>query len=225
MKIDKKILCVIFLWMSVSMVLGAERKVSDEGIVDVRVEEGRAIEVIVEDGVADLIRSGDPATIKVEHTSGHVFVTPLTQRPAELTIIDTSGRSFRLHFVFGSGMEERLVLAAAIEHETPSGNGRSVSALIRDLVQGRLPAGAVVRNDTTVMFDNGQVRLQLVRVYEMPSVRAMVMKAENMLERSLVVPVQEIAFPRMLAISSQRDILSARGKDGASTMVYMVAGK
>jgi len=41
----------------------------------------------------------------------------------------------------------------------------------------------------------------------------------------MIVPVEQIGFPRLLAVSSEKDLLSAKGTDGAMSKIYMVVGR
>jgi hypothetical protein len=89
----------------------------------------------------------------------------------------------------------------------------------------RIPKGSTEKRTDTVVFDNGQLRLHLITVYELPQVLCYVMVVENLLNQSIIVPVQQIGFPRLLAVSSEKDLLTAKGTDGAMAKVYMVVGR
>ena len=54
---------------------------------------------------------------------------------------------------------------------------------------------------------------------------AYVMVCENLLDRSIIVPVEQVNFPHLLAVSSEKDLFdTAKGTDGAITKVFMVVG-
>ena len=201
-------------------VLAAPRVCVDGPIV-MRAAVGKAVEIEMEAGVADLVRSGDPATIKVEHTSGHLFVTPLSPDPAELTVIDTRGHSHRISYVFGDGVDDKVVVRDDTGPGEVPGQEDAAMALMQDLIRGRVPARATEQRSDTVMFDNGRVRVRSVLIDELPRVRGYVTVVENLTRAPLVVPVQQVTLPGLVAVASQKDILGP----GEACRLYMVAGR
>lgn len=190
-----------------------------EDPVVVRAAVGRAVEIEIEAGVADLVRSGDPASIKAEHTSGHLFVTPLSTDPAGLTVIDTRGHSHHISFIFGDGVDDRIVVPDGPGPAAAAAPRDAGMALMRDLVLGHVPAVATELRSDTLMFDNGRVRVHCVLVEELPRLRGFVAAVENLTRAPLVVPVQQVIFPGLLAVASQKDILGP----GESCRLYLVA--
>ncbi len=189
-----------------------------EGSVPVRVEVGRVVEVVVEGGVGDLVRSGDPATLKVEHTSGHLFLTPLTDHPAALTIIDSRGGSHALEYIFGQSADQRIVVGECGGSSDGQTGQDAAMHLMRDMVSGRFPDGAAEKLTGTVMFDDGRVRMKAVLVYELPQLSGYVMQVENLLEGPVIVPVERIEFAGLLAVAVKQDILAKAER----TDLYMV---
>ena len=215
---------IVFL----SIVTGADAQVKQvwqEGTVEVRCETGRVIEVVVPAGVASLVRSGDPSSLKVEHVSGRLFITPVSRNAAEIVVIDTTGRSYRLRFVFDQGVDEKVVIASRRNEEEAAQHAFSSIDLIRELAAGRAPAGAVEQLREDIVFEDELVRIKTVLIYEMPDVIGYVLTAENLLPQSLVVPVERFNFPGLLAVTSQKDILSPAGTAGAKGILYMVASR
>lgn len=201
------------------------RRITSDGPVEVLGIAGKTNELYFESGIASLVRSGAKETLTVEQMANHLFVTPLTENPADLIIIDLQGQSFKLHFVFGKGYDDKIVVKAAVQKSDTEVGDNSTIGLIRELVMDRTPKGSTEKRTDTVVFDNGQLRLHLITVYELPQVLCYVMVVENLLNQSIIVPVQQIGFPRLLAVSSEKDLLTAKGTDGAMAKVYMVVGR
>ena len=201
------------------------RRITSDGPVEVLAIAGKTNELYFESGIASLVRSGVKETLTVEQMANHLFVTPLTENPADLIIIDLQGQSFKLHFVFGKGYDDKIVVKAATQKSDTEAGDNSTIGLIRELVMDRPPKGSTEKRTDTVVFDNGQLRLHLITVYELPQVLCYVMVVENLLNQSIIVPVQQIGFPRLLAVSSEKDLLTAKGTDGAMAKVYMVVGR
>jgi hypothetical protein len=201
------------------------RRITTDGPVEVLAIAGKTNELYFESGISSLVRSGIKETLTVEQMANHLFVTPLTENPADLIIIDLQGQSFKLHFVFGKGYDDKIVVkAAAHKAETDAGDNSTIG-LIRELAMNRTPKGSTEKRADSVVFDNGQLRLHLITVYELPQALCYVMVAENLINQPIIVPVQQIGFPGLLAVSADRDFLTAKGTAGAMSKVYMVIGR
>lgn len=227
MKIRNSLLAVIvFCGFSFSLAFADDvRRITTDGPVEVLGIVGHTNEIYFEDGISSLVRSGIKQTLTVEQMNDHLFVTPLTENPADLIILDLQGQSYKLHFVFGKGYDDKIIVkAATVKQEEGSGDNSTIG-LIRDLVLNRVPKGSTEKKANGVVFDNGQLRLHLIAVYEFPKVLAYVMVCENLLDRSIIVPVEQVNFPHLLAVSSEKDLLTAKGTDGAITKVFMVVGR
>ncbi len=216
----------VFLLTGALTVAGADEVhfVDREGSVTVRAALNRTIEIVVEKGVADLVRSGDPQSLKVEHVAGRLFVTPLSAAPAELVIIDMAGRSYRMKFTtaYEGKADEKVVIAGAgAERSAASVDGEPLVGVLRALALGQTPAGSTRRSMDAVIFQDRTMRLRATDFYEMPGMGGYRMQVENMLPEALAVPVQSLKIPGLLAVSVEDDILSAAGKEGSST--YLVA--
>ncbi len=227
MKIRNSLLAVIiFCGFSFSLAFADDvRRITTDGPVEVLGIAGHTNEIYFEGGISSLVRSGIKQTLTVEQMNDHLFVTPLTENPADLIILDLQGQSYKLHFVFGKGYDDKIIVkAATVKQEEGSGDNSTIG-LIRDLVLNRVPKGSTEKKADGVVFNNGQLRLHLIAVYEFPKVLAYVMVCENLLDRSIIVPVEQVNFPHLLAVSSEKDLLTAKGTDGAITKVFMVVGR
>jgi len=220
------LLFIVFLGFSFSLSFADDvRRITSDGPVEVLGVVGKTNELYFEGGISSLVRSGRKQTLTVEQMANHLFVTPLTDNPADLIIIDLQGQSFKLHFVFGQGYDDKIVVKAAAQKAESDAGDNSTIGLIRELVMNHAPQGSTEKRADSIVFDNGQIRLHLITVYELPQVLCYVMVCENLLDRSIIVPIQEVGFPRLLAISSEKDLLTAKGTQGAMSKVFMVVGR
>ncbi len=201
------------------------KHVIEEGSVEVRAVLGRTIEVVVASGVSSLVRSGDMSSLKVEHVSGHLFVTPLAKDPAELIVIDGIGRSYRLKFMLGQDFDEKVIIAPRVNANDRAENIVATIDFIRELASGRAPAGTVKVVREGVIFEDERVRISSLIIYEKPDILGYVLRAENLLDQSLVVPVEQLNFQGLLAITSEKDILSPVGAKGSQGFLYMVTAR
>ncbi len=217
---------IVFLGFSLSCAQADDaRRITTDGPIEVLAVVGKANELYFESGISSLVRSGMKETLTVEQMANHLFVTPLMEKPADLTIIDMQGQSFKLHFVFGKGYDDKIVVKAALQKSDTGAGETSTIGLIRELVMNHVPKGSTEKQTDLVVFDNGQLKLHLITVYELPQVLCYVMVVENLLDKSIIVPVEQIGFPRLLAVSSEKDLLTAKGTNGALSKLYMVVGR
>jgi hypothetical protein len=184
----------------------------------VRAAVGEALEIVVEAGVGDLVRCGDPATLKVEHTSGHVFITPMSDRPADLTVIDQGGRSRRLKFVFDGPADRKIILPAEAPADDSGARQDEGMAFMRRLIRRENPSGSSARAEDRVMYDDGRIRLRSLTAHETLRLAGYDITAENLTAEPLPVPLQRIMVPGLLAVWSEKDIL-APGEKGRMHMV------
>jgi len=220
------LLLIVFMGFSLSFVYADDvRRIASDGPVEVLAIAGKTNELYFESGITSLVRSGTKETLTVEQMNNHLFVTPLTENPADLIIIDLQGLSFKLHFIFGKGYDDKIVVTPAATKANSEAGENSTIGLIRQLVMNHIPKGSTEKRANLVVFDNGQIRLHLITVYELPQVLCYVLVAENLLNQSIIVPIQEVGFPRLLAVSSEKDLLTAKGTGGAMSKVFMVVGR
>ena len=217
---------IIFVGFSLSLAIADDvKRISTDGPVEIMGVVGKTNELYFDSGISSLVRSGVKETLTVEQTANHLFVTPLTENPADLIIIDLQGQSFKLHFIFGKGYDDKIVVKPSSPKSGNDEGDNSTIGLIRQLAMNKTPAGSTKRKADTVVFDNGKLRLHLITVYELPQVLCYVLVCENLLDRSIIIPVEQVGFPHLLAVSSEKDLLTAKGTDGSMSKVYMVVGR
>jgi hypothetical protein len=222
----------IFLLMMIAMIAtgvasGAEfRRVMEEGSVLLKGVPGKMVEVRCEAGIASLVRSGDMTTLKVERVNDRLFITPLSQDPAELVVLDVTGRSYRLRFSIGTEGEEGVVLGTKTEtSERFKEEGAWSVDFLRAMVKGLVPAGATEERAEQVVFNNERMRVMLLKRYVTPQIIGYVFNVENVSAQALVVPIEHIVFRGLLAVCAEQDVLEATGKINDRTKMFLIARK
>jgi hypothetical protein len=148
-------------------------------------------------------------------------LTPLTSSPADVTIIDMQGQSHLIRCVFDQPVDQKIVIGDCVSSDENNTREDAAMALMRDLIRGSAPVGATQKKVDALMFDDGKVRLRSVLVQELPRLTGYAMVVENLTQGSVAVPVQQMSFPGLLAVSSAKDVL-LQGEKGD---VYMVVGR
>ncbi|MBU0478285.1 type-F conjugative transfer system secretin TraK [bacterium] len=98
-------------------------------------------------------------------------------------------------------------------------------SFIADMVERRfIPEATVREGGGEVVYEDKYIRLRLIKIYDMVLYHGYVLHAENRSTKTpVMVPVQEIYFPGLLAVTSEREMLEKRGQGaGWVCKVYMV---
>jgi len=98
-------------------------------------------------------------------------------------------------------------------------------SFIADMVERRfIPEATVREGGGEVVYEDKYIRLRLIKIYDMVLYHGYVLHAENRSTKTpVMVPVQEIYFPGLLAVTSEREMLEKRGHGaGWVCKVYMV---
>jgi hypothetical protein len=202
-------------------------RIEQEGSSLIACTPGHMTEIVVEGGVSHLVRSGSSEALEVEHAPGRVFVTPRRCDNSELVIIDRGGRSFRIRFSSSELSLEQQVFSGEriyISRDTAAVSFRQDHALgmLKAMVLGQKPSGATESSDSELLWQDKTMRLTVIRSYTTAQLKGWVVRAENLLGRALVIPLQRLSLPGLLLGTVERDILQARGRKSDSTTLYLV---
>ncbi len=195
--------------------------------LDIPVAAGKVTEVVFPDQVAKIVKGGGADSILVEVLDYSVFILPKNEHPADIFVTSVKGESYPLNFVMGQGHEAKVKIAYAFDPHRPSGENRSdAMGLMKLLMKGRVPAGAtVLQGNENLLIAQGQIQLTLNTVFDLPKLNGLILTARNLTDNTVVVPLQAIAYPRLLAITSDADTLAPKGGEGEVSRIYMVTEK
>ncbi len=195
--------------------------------LDINVASGKITEVIFPEKVAKIVKGGGADSVLIEVLDYSVFVLPKHESPADIFVTSVKGESYPLNLIMGKEHEAKVKITYAFDPNRASGDNRSdVMDLMKLLIQGRVPAGATVLEAKEQRpIAQGQIELTLNTVFELPKLNGLVLTARNITNNTVIVPIQSISYPRLLAISSEADSLSPDAQEGSSTRIYMVVEK
>ena len=192
----------------------------------VRVAVGKVSEVVFPEKVAKVIKGGVPDSVLVEVLDQSVYVMPRSNTPADIFVTGVSGRSYPLNLSIAPQHDIRVEMggSSVLSHPAESANG--AMDVMKDILAGHEPAGAAaLKGGGTVLFKDSQIQLSVRSGYDLPALTGYVLEARNLTDNSVIVPVEQMAFPHLLAAASDRDMLAPKGQEGDHTMVYAVVGK
>ncbi len=98
---------------------------------------------------------------------------------------------------------------------------------MKDILSGHEPPGstALKVNRADILFKDSKIQLYVRSGYDLPALTAYILEARNLMDNSVIVPIEQVTFPRLLAITSDRDMIAPKGQEGDHTAVYLVVGK
>ncbi len=225
----KRILFIGFMMATVTLLHSqhafARRILYPEEPLNIKVGVSKLTTITFPKKVAQLVKSGDPESILVENRGYSVFVTPKNIPVAQLIVVTEDGEKYPLNFIYEDTVDDMVSISMQSVCEERQDKNLTI-ALMKELFIGRVPAGATVINKRKVIHLKDQhLKLVFEKTYELPQSKVYLVTAQNMIKQAVVVPVQQIVYPNLLAIASDREVLFPKGEEGSQTKLYMIVRK
>lgn len=215
------VLVMILFGLTVTSVVAKEKDVFATAI---KVEVGKVSEVVFPDRVVKVVKGGAPDSILVEVMDHAVYLLPKTELPADIFVTTSSGKSYPLLLKVATERDIKVHVGGSSKRNGQAYGYTDVMDLMKDLLLGHQPLMATpfgTKGD--VLFETEELKLVIERAYQMNAWRAYVLKMHNLTAQELIVPIERIVLPDLLAISADKDILSAKGQED-ETLVYVITG-
>jgi len=228
----------LFILMIVSGMFLAGRantsSASDYGDeVPLRLKAGMITEAEFPEKIANVTKSVAGGTLQIETLGNRLFLLPRENLESKLYVITQDNISYCLHLIMDEAQAPTCIKikkphqAASEEQNKDTVN---TVELMKALLTGRQPPGTVSSKlHPQEIFNNGKFRIIIDEIYELSSnAKAFVLTFENLDHKPLVVPIEHIEIPGLLAISVESQILEARPHDlnkkpsGYITKAYMI---
>ena len=194
--------------------------------VKVHVAVGKVSEVVLPEKAAKIIKGGEADSVLVEVLDNSVYLLPKSNAPADVFVTCVSGESYPLNLVIAPQHDVRVQVNGPSVRSFSGEPKTNMMDLMKELLLGREPAGATVSKEGQAMiFDNGQIELTLDIMYDFPHLTAYILKAQNLIDNGVIVPLQQMSFLNLLAVASDRDMLNPKGQEGDMTKIYVITGK
>ncbi len=194
--------------------------------IQVHVAVGKVSEVAFPQKIAKVIKGGMPDSVLVEVLDRSVYLLPKTNSPADIFVTLASGESYPLSLKISAEHDVRVDVDGHVLERIPGAAKVDAMDLMKVVLRGIEPAGAtLLKGGQEISFDRSGIRIIVERIYDLPHLAAYILKASNQGNNSVVIPLQQVSFPNLLAIASDQDMLLAKGQDGDATNVYMIVGK
>ena len=194
----------------------------------VHVTVGKVSEVVFPEKVAKIIKGGAPDSVLVEVLDQSVYLMPKSDTPADIFVTGVSGRSYPLNLSIAPQHDIRVEIggSSVLSYSVESANNSAMDVM-KDILAGHEPAGATaLKGDHGgVLFKDGQIQLSVRSGYDLSTLTVYILEAHNLTDNSVIIPLEQFSFPRLLAAASDRDMIAPKGQEGDRTAVYLVVGK
>ena len=234
MKILKKLFILMFV--SGMFLIGQANASSPSDYSDeitLRLKAGMITEAEFPDKIANVTKSVANETLQIETLGNRIFLLPRENLESQLYVVTQDNVSYCLHLIMDETQAATRIKIEKPHQQTNEEQGKDTAntvELMKALLTGRQPPGSVSsRLHSQEIFNNGRIRIIIDEAYELSSkLKAFVLTFENLGDKPVVVPIEHIEFPGLLAISVDSQILEARPHDankkptGHTTKAYMI---
>ena len=215
-----KILKRLFILMIVSgLFLAGQVNVSgasdysDE--ISLRLKAGMITEAEFPDKIANVTKSVASEILQIETLGNRIFLLPREGFDSRLYVVTQDNVSYCLHLIMDETQAATRIKIKKPHQAANEEQGRdtvNTVELMKALMIGKQPSGSVSSKlYPQDIFNNAQLRITIDEVYELAGgTKAFVLTFENLVDKPVIVPIEHIELPGLLAISVDSQILEAR---------------
>ncbi len=207
-----------------TVTLSAEAK-SEGKPVDIKVEIGKVTEVVFPEKIVNVIKGGQPDSVLVEVLDNSIYLLPKTDTPAGIFVTLSSGVSYPLTLQMSSEHDIKVRVGSLNHQEENSTRGiyNDVMDLMKDLLLQKEPSmGTPLPHEGEVFLRDQNIKVSVEQAYDVGGWRAYVLMAQNLIDQAVIIPIEQMSLPNLLAVSAERDMLAARGQEHDSVRIYMI---
>ena len=193
----------------------------------VHVAVGKVSEGFFPEKIAKVVKGGASDSVLVEVLDQSLYLLPKSNTPADVFVTTVSGRSYPLTLTIAPQHDIKVEINGGSVSSISPNAGSNVMDVMKDIRSEHEPPGstALKVNRADVLFKDSKIQLHVRSGYDLPALTAYILEARNLTDNSVIVPIEQVTFPRLLAITSDRDMIAPKGREGDRTAVYLVVGK
>jgi len=224
---------MIVLGLFAAVQVGAFEVSNNNDEISVRLKAGMITEVELPDKIANVTRIVSSEILQIETLGNKMFLLPKENCDSQIYVVTQDNVSYCLRLIMdGTQAPSRIKIEKPREtsNEKQNKDIADTLELMKALLTGKLPSGAVSSKlHPQEIFNNGKFRMVIEEVYDLSvNAKAFVLVFENLDCKPIVVPIEHIEIPGLLAISVDSQILEARPHDlnkktsAYTTKAYMI---
>lgn len=191
---------------------------ASEEVIPLRLSVGMITEAEFPEAVANVTKGIPSALLQIETLGNRMFLLALEDIDTNIYVVTRDNVSYCLHLIMdGFEAPTRIKIKKRTEVMNDEQGRKAVNTieLMKSLLSGKMPQGAVnSKLHASEIFNNGKFRITIDEIYELPgNVKALCLTFENLSSKPVVVPIEHIELPGLLAISIDSQLLEARPHD------------
>ena len=203
--------------------------------IPLRLKTGMITEAEFPEKIANVTKSISSDILQIETLGNRMFLLPRENLDSQIYVVTQDNVSYCLHLIMDETQApSRIKITKPHEAENDEKNSDIANTieLMKALLTGRQPPGAVSSKlHPKEIFNNAKLRISIDEAYEFSNnAKAFVLTFENLTRKPVVIPIEHIELPGLLAISVDSQILEARPQDtkkknsAYTAKAYMVVG-
>ena len=195
--------------------------------IPLRLKIGMITEAEFPEKIANVTKSISSESLQIETLGNRMFFLPRENLDSQIYVVTQDNVSYCLHLIMDEAQAPtriKITKPHEAENDEKASDIANTVELMKALLTGRQPPGAVSSKlHTQEIFNNAKLRISIDEVYEFPNnVKALCLTFENLTRKPMVVPIEHIELPGLLAISIDTQILEPRPHDtNKKTSAYM----
>ena len=195
--------------------------------IPLRLKTGMITEAEFPEKIANVTKSISSESLQIETLGNRMFFLPRENLDSQIYVVTQDNVSYCLHLIMDEAQAPtriKITKPHEAENDEKASDIANTVELMKALLTGRQPPGAVSSKlHPQEIFNNAKLRISIDEVYEFPNnVKAFCLTFENLTRKPMVVPIEHIELPGLLAISIDTQILEPRPHDtNKKTSAYM----
>jgi len=184
-------------------------------VIPLRLKVGMITEAEFPDKIANVTKGVSSEFLQIETLGNKMFLLPRENFDSRLYVVTQDNESFCLHLIIDEiEAPTRIKINKYPKTAYDEQDKKTVNTveLMKALLSGRMPQGAASsKPQVQEIFNSGKFRITIDEVYELPgNVKALCLTFENLTHKPVVIPIEHIELPGLLAVSVDSQILEAR---------------
>ena len=216
MKILKRLFILMIvsgLFLAGQVNVSGASNYSDE--ISLRLKAGMITEAEFPDKIANVTKSVASEILQIETLGNRIFLLPRESFDSRLYVVTQDNVSYCLHLIMDETQAATRIKIGKPHQAANEEQGRDTAntvELMKALMIGKQPSGSVSSKlHPQDIFNNAKLRITIDEVYELAGgTKAFVLTFENLVDKPVIVPIEHIELPGLLAISVDSQILEAR---------------
>jgi len=201
--------------------------------ISLRLKAGMITEAEFPDKIANVTKSVTSEILQIETLGNRIFLLPRESFDSQIYVVTQDNVSYCLHLIMDETQAATRIKIKKPHQAVNEEQGRDTAntvELMKALMIGRQPPGSVSSKlHPQDIFNNAKLRITIDEVYELAGgTKAFVLTFENLVDKPVIVPIEHIELPGLLAISVDSQILEAKScntnkkPSGYTTRAYMI---